>query len=93
MRPVYRVLRQVLGWALVVVGVIGIVVPVMPGWSFLAIGALLLAPYLRMFRRISAWLHRRYPEHRGRLRRFRDFKRPVRTSAPAAPTPDKEPRP
>ncbi len=72
--PWQRILRQAAGWTLIAVGLVGILIPVMPQWPFLAAGALLLAPYVRIFRRFAAWLHRRFPHWRGPLRRFRDFK-------------------
>lgn len=63
------------GWTLIALGVVGLFVPVLQGLLFIAIGALLLAPYVRAFRRFSAWIHKRHPKLRGPLRRFRDFKR------------------
>lgn len=74
MHPVYRILRQVIGWTLIALGLVGSLVPVMPGMLFIAIGALLLAPHVRVFRRFSAWIHKKFPHMRGPLRRFRDFK-------------------
>lgn len=49
-------------------------VPMVPGSLFLAVGALLLAPYVRPFRRVSAWFHKHFPNLRGPMRRFREFK-------------------
>ncbi len=49
-------------------------VPMVPGSLFLAMGALLLAPYVRSFRRVSAWFHKHFPNLRGPMRRFREFK-------------------
>lgn len=73
-----RIIRQVAGWTLIFISIIGLIVPVMPHMPFLALGALLLAPYVRIFRRVSAWIHKKFPAWRVRLRPFRDFKRPVR---------------
>jgi len=56
---------------LLVLGVIGWVVPVMPGWLFVGAGVLLLAPRVRLFRRLIAWMYERFPALRGRLRAFR----------------------
>lgn len=90
-RPLWqRLLRQGAGWTLLAVGLAGVLIPVMPQWPFLAAGALLLAPYVRVFRRFSAWLHRRFPRWRGPLRRFRDFKPqpgPARGESPCKPAP------
>lgn len=68
------IIRQAVGWSLLGLGLIGMLVPVLPGTLFLAMGALLLAPYVRPFRRIAAWFHKRFPTLRGPMRRFRDFK-------------------
>jgi uncharacterized membrane protein YbaN (DUF454 family) len=67
--------RHLIGWTLIVVGIIGLIVPVMPGWAFIGAGALLLAPYIRVFRRFSAWIHKRFPKLRGSLKIFRNYKR------------------
>jgi len=69
-------IRQVVGWTLLAIGVAGLILPVLPGWPFLGAGALLLAPHVRLFRRLAAWMYARFPALRGRLRAFRDFKPP-----------------
>ena len=85
-RPAWqRALRQGAGWLLIVIGLIGALIPVMPQWPFLAAGALLLAPHVKVFRRFAAWLHRRFPRWRGPMRRFRDFKRPLRSAGGESP--------
>ena len=63
--------RIVTGWAMLVLGVIGWILPIMPGWLFIGIGALLLAPHIRFFRRMAACIHLRFPSLRAGLRRFR----------------------
>lgn len=72
--PIERILRQIVGWLCIAIGILGIAIPVFPQLPFLAVGALLLAPHVRMFRRLSAWIHKKYPRFRGPLRRFRDIK-------------------
>ncbi len=51
---------------LILVGLVGIVVPVLPGWTPLAFGILLLAPKTRFSRWVRQWLKkmRRYARHR-----------------------------
>ncbi|MFH0909783.1 MAG: hypothetical protein V1929_13570 [bacterium] len=75
MAPAYRVLRLVAGWTLIVIGMIGFVIPILPQIPFIAAGALLLAPYIRIFRRVSAWVHKTYPKSRPYARPFRIFKK------------------
>ena len=51
-----RELRIGTGIVLIVVGLVGIVVPVLPGWTPLAFGILLLAPKTRFSRWVRKWL-------------------------------------
>ncbi len=71
MTPVRAVWRQVAGWSLLALGVLGWLVPILPGWLLIGAGALLLAPHVRMFRRLAALIHARFPALRPGLRRFR----------------------
>jgi uncharacterized protein len=54
-------LRHVLGWSLLVLGVLGLFLPILQGILFLAMGAVLLSPDIPIFRRMVAALERRYP--------------------------------
>lgn len=60
--------RVIAGWFFIVLGLLGLVLPVLQGILFLAIGALLLAPYVPFFRRIKVYLFRRFPRMRKRIR-------------------------
>ncbi len=91
MHPVARIMRQVIGWLALLVGVVGLVIPVFPSIPFFAVGALLLAPHVRVFRRVSAWIHKKYPRFRGPLRYFREIKQ--RRHATPAPSRDANPPP
>lgn len=81
-RPWLKAVRLTVGWLCIAIAVIGLIIPVMPHTPFLALGAILLAPYVRLFRRISAWVHKHFPKMRRHLRPFRLFKRPLRPAAP-----------
>jgi uncharacterized membrane protein YbaN (DUF454 family) len=48
-------LRQLSGWLLVLVGVIGLIMPVMPGWLFLIPGLVILAERFTWAKRLLAW--------------------------------------
>lgn len=88
MTPATRIIRQVTGWCLILLGVLMGFVPVVPGTLLVAIGVVLLAPHVRAFRRISAWMHKRFPNLRGPMRRFRDFKQRHRPYAEVQPEPN-----
>lgn len=79
--PLWHVVRQAAGWFFIVFSIVGLIIPVMPHLPFLALGAILLAPYVRIFRRLSAWVHKRYPRFRPHMRPFRVFKRPFRRAS------------
>ena len=90
--PLLHLLRQVFGWLFILLGLVGTLIPVLPQIPFLALGAVLLAPYERLFRRLSAWVHKKFPRLRPHLRPFRIFKRPFKKfirphSEPPAPPP------
>jgi hypothetical protein len=62
MAPFRKILRITLGCLLLLLGLVGLVIPVLPQVPFLLLGALLLAPHVKLFRRLLAWLHRKYPQ-------------------------------
>ncbi len=70
-RAVGRVLRHVMGWGLLVLGVAGLVLPVLQGWLFIAVGALLLAPDVPFFSRLVERVERRIPALRHPIARMR----------------------
>jgi uncharacterized protein (TIGR02611 family) len=47
--------RVITGWLLVVVGVIGLIMPNMPGWVFLIPGLAILAERFEWAKRLLAW--------------------------------------
>ena len=54
-------LRIALGLLCFVLGILGLVLPILQGILFLIISAVLLAPYSRTVRRLLAWGQRRFP--------------------------------
>jgi uncharacterized membrane protein YbaN (DUF454 family) len=48
-------LRITAGFGLVILGIIGIILPIMPGWIFLIPGLVILADYFRPIRRLVDW--------------------------------------
>jgi len=55
------ILRPFLGWLLIILGIFGLVLPILQGWLFLALGAFFLSPDIPLFARIFYWIERRYP--------------------------------
>lgn len=70
-RAVFRVIRHVLGWGLLVLGIAGLVLPVLQGWLFIALAALLLAPDVPFFARLLGWVENRFPALRHPIQRVR----------------------
>lgn len=56
-----RGLRLALGWTCLVLGVVGLFLPVLQGVLFLAIGLMVLAPEQEWARRLLDRLNRRFP--------------------------------
>ena len=83
MHPVKTLIRQIAGCICLLLFVVGTLIPVLPQLPFLALGALLLAPYVRPLKRVTAWFHKKYPKARPHMRPFRIFKKraPAKTSS------------
>jgi hypothetical protein len=54
-------LRHILGWLCILIGVIQGFIPFLQGWIFIAMGIFLLADHVPFFGKIRAWIHRRFP--------------------------------
>ena len=63
--------RHTLGWGLLVLGIAGLVLPILQGWLFIALAALLLAPDVPIFARLLNWIEHRFPALRHPIRRVR----------------------
>jgi len=70
-KAIGRVVRHVLGWGLLLLGIAGLVLPVLQGWLFIALAALLLAPDVPIFARLLNWIENRFPALRHPIRRVR----------------------
>jgi uncharacterized membrane protein YbaN (DUF454 family) len=72
-------LRHILGWSLLLLGVVGLFLPILQGVLFLAMGAALLSPDIPLFHRMLVSLERRYPALGKRLVGLRErMVRPIR---------------
>ena len=70
-RRLGSVVRHALGWSLLILGIAGLVLPVLQGWLFIALAALLLAPDIPIFARLLNWIEARFPSLRHPIQRLR----------------------
>ena len=70
-----RIVRISLGSIAIVLGLVGLVVPILQGWLFLALGAMLLSVDVPFFDRVVTWIEDHVPPVKKPLERFRDYLR------------------
>lgn len=66
-----RILRHVLGWFFVLLGIVGLFLPILQGFLFILMGIMILAPEIPLFRRLLSELQRRYPLAFEKVEQFR----------------------
>jgi uncharacterized membrane protein YbaN (DUF454 family) len=54
-----KILRIIAGCGLVLLGVTGLILPVMPGWVFLIPGLIILGEHFHPIRRLTEWAKRK----------------------------------
>jgi len=54
--------RLASGFILVIVGIIGLILPIMPGWIFVIPGLIILSDYFPPLKRFLAWLRTKMPD-------------------------------
>ena len=70
-RNVRVVLRMSAGWFFIVLGVVGLFLPILQGILFIAVGVALLADHIPLFARIRNVFYRRFPKLKKLVRRVR----------------------
>jgi hypothetical protein len=65
------VLRLAAGWFFIVLGIIGLFLPVLQGLLFVAVGIALLADHIPIFAKIRDASYRRFPKLQRLVRRVR----------------------
>jgi uncharacterized membrane protein YbaN (DUF454 family) len=63
-----KLLRILSGFGLVLLGILGLILPIMPGWVFLIPGLVILADYFPPIRRLLNWAKRKFEQQTGRMR-------------------------
>ncbi|NTU48371.1 MAG: hypothetical protein HGA84_05125 [Syntrophobacteraceae bacterium] len=66
-------MRVTLGILFLALGVVGLLLPIMPGWVFVALGILALSPDVPFFQRMVHWIENRFPPLRKPLEKMRSF--------------------
>jgi uncharacterized membrane protein YbaN (DUF454 family) len=70
---VKRLVRIFAGLVLIILGLVGLIVPILQGWLFLALGALVLSPDIPLFARMVEWIEKRFPMVKDQVKRIRKF--------------------
>jgi len=68
-----KIIRVIGGTMLIILGVAGLVLPVLQGWLFLTMGFLLLSVDIPAVKRAVCWLEKRYPRLGKVLQRARSL--------------------
>ena len=56
---VRKTIRLITGLGLLVLGILGLLLPIMPGWVFIIPGLIILADYFPPIRRLVEWAKRK----------------------------------
>lgn len=67
-----RIVRIIAGWIFIALGIAGLVLPILQGILFLAIGVILLAPDVPFFGRIQEKFKERYPKAYEKAMKLQD---------------------
>ena len=59
-----KILRPFTGIFLVILGIIGLILPIMPGWVFLIPGLVILADYYPPIKRLVDWAKAMHKKHK-----------------------------
>ena len=73
MSEIWRLVRISLGTILILLGIPGLVLPILQGWLFLALGALLLSVDIPLFDRLVRWIEKKVPPVKKPVERLRNF--------------------
>lgn len=72
-KHVFRIFRLTLGLLFFALGLVGLVVPILQGWLFLALAALVLSRDIPILTRLVDWIGRRFPALQHPIQRWRRF--------------------
>ena len=66
-------LKAIVGCIALLVGVVGLITPFLPGWLLIGVGMLLLSPHVPIFEKWLAYLESRLPASRPHLHKVRQW--------------------
>jgi hypothetical protein len=67
----WKIVRQLAGWGLLMLGLVGLLLPILPGWVFIAWGVVTLSPDVPFFARLLDRIAHRVPPLRAAIERVR----------------------
>ena len=83
----WRFLRIALGCLLILVGLLGLVLPVLQGWLFLGLGILVLSADVPFLHKALCWIEARIPIIQGPMNRMRAILKKDGKTYPPCPPP------
>jgi len=66
-----RIVRVISGILVIILGVVGLLLPIFPGWVVIVLGAVLLSFDIPLFKRLVCWIERQFPPFTRILARIR----------------------
>lgn len=57
------------GFGLCILGVVGLILPIMPGWVFLIPGLIILSEFFPPLKRLLHWAKEKFEQESGRIRK------------------------
>jgi uncharacterized membrane protein YbaN (DUF454 family) len=64
-----KILRIAAGIGLILIGIVGLILPVMPGWVFIIPGLVILSEHFEWAKRLTDWLKAKFADARAVVKR------------------------
>ena len=79
------ILKIAAGIGLILIGVVGLILPIMPGWAFIIPGMVLLSDYCPPIKRLLDWGKARWEKHSPHFARKRQPASDAASDSPETP--------
>jgi len=63
-----KILKLLAGFGLCILGVVGLILPIMPGWIFLIPGLIILSDFFPPIKRLLHWAREKFEQESARVR-------------------------